>query len=209
MLKPLQPGIEPLGQFDFDDSDVALCTGGEVGIFQALDVTTDAYAADVFTSGPQLEISLDRVATAGDLFGLVDEGTTGYGTMFGTMIGTTTGKGTGMGALKTQGIVVIGPSTIRGPGKCGLWTKSGLYGVTESAWASSTQFEGGTVNTAVYGHSADGTLDGKLTTTASGNGQRVATFVGRVNDSSLVSTTSYAVSGIAQTEYAAIYLAGL
>lgn len=210
MLKLLQPGIEPLGQFDLEDDDVALVQGGEVGVFQALNVATDAYAADVFNVGPTVHISLDRVAADGELYGLVDEGTSpGYGTLFGSLIGGTVGQGTGFGAQSTSGVVVIGPSTIRGSGKVTLWTKPGLYGTTVEAWTSEAEFAAAALNADIFGDAADGTNDGKLTTTSGGNGQQVALFVGPVTDRSLVSTTNTSAGIASETEFAAVYLLGV
>lgn len=206
-LKLLQPGIEPLGQYDIEDDDISLMVGGEVGVFQALNVATDLYAADVFSVGPAIHVTLDSVTNNGELYGLVDEGVTGYGTAFGTMIGTAIGKGTGFGAMATSGVVVIGPSTAVGSGKVTLWTKPGLYGVTADGFINSTQFGAATLNADIFGTTADGTNDGKLRTTSAG--QQVALFLGRVADTSLVSTTNAAAGGDAQIEYAAIYLLGV
>jgi hypothetical protein len=206
-LKLLQPGIEPLGQFDLEDDDASLAVGGEVGVFEALNVATDLYAADVFTVGPQIHVSLDSVTNDGELYGLVDEGTTGYGTLFGTVIGTTVGKGTGFGASSTTGIITVGPSTVRGSGKVTLWTKPGLYGATADAFINETQFSTAALNGDLFGTAADGTNDGKLRTTTAG--QQVALFLGRLEDTSLVSTTNAAAGGDAQVEYAALYLLGV
>jgi hypothetical protein len=210
MLKLLQPGIEPLGQFDIDDEDVALVRGGEVAVFEALDVATDAYAADSFQVGPQLQLTLDRVANDGEVYGLVDEGTSpGYGTLFGSVIGATVGQGTGFGAQSGTGFVVVGPATMRGSGKATLWTKPGLYGTTVEAWTSSAEFDAGALNDDLFGDAADGTNDGKLTTTSGGNGVQVATFLGPVTDRSLVSTTNTAAGVASETEFAAVYLLGV
>lgn len=208
-LKLLQPGIEPLGQFDLEDDDTALVVGGEVGIFEDLDEESDAYAADAFQVGPQVHISLGDVTAAGQLYGLVDEGTSGYGTYFGTVIGATAGQGTGFGTLSTTGVVTVGPSTLRGSGKATLWTKPGLYGVTSDAWAVSAEFDAAALNAALYGTAEDGTLDGKLSTTDIG-GMSVALVLGTVADSSLVSTTTTAAGAVAASdEYMAIYLLGV
>lgn len=209
MLILLQPGIEPLGQFDIEDDDIALVDGGEVAIFTDLDEESDAYAGDVWFAGPKLQLKLGDVAANGELYGLVDEGTSGYGTMFGSLIGGTTGQGTGYGALSTSGVVVIGPSTIRGSGKATLWTKPGLYGVTTEAWAVAAEFGAVALNGDVFGKAEDGTLDGKLTSTASGNGQQVALSLGLTSDPSLVSTTNLGAGLSAVNEHAAIYLLGV
>ncbi len=217
MLKPLQPGIEPLGQFDIEDDNVSLIVGGEVAVLQALNVATDLYAADVFGDpGPQIHLILGRVATHSVFYGLVDEGSSvggdgsaSYGTMFGTVIGATVGKGTGFGTSSTSGVVVIGPSTMVGSGKATLWTKPGLYGITSDAWTSSAEYAAATLNAPIYGDAADGTNDGKLTTTGGGNGIAVALHIGRVDDISLVSTTNTMAGETSTSQYGALYLAGV
>jgi hypothetical protein len=206
-LKLLQPGMEPLGQFDLEDDDQSLVVGGEVGVFQALNVATDLYAADAFTVGPTIHVTLSSVTNDGELYGLVDEGVAGYGTAFGTLIGGIVGKGTGFGASSASGVVTIGPSTVYGSGKVTLWTKPGLYGVTADGFISSAQFGAATLNTDIFGTTADGTNDGKLTSSSAG--QQVALFLGRMADTSLVSTTNAAAGGTAQVDYAAIYLLGV
>lgn len=215
MLILLQPGIEPLGQFDIEDDDVSSVVGGEVGIFQAINIATDGYAADVFPGqGPRVHIALGRPSAHGVLFGLIDEGTSsgtaqserGYGTSFGTLIGGSAGQGTGMGALSTTGAVVIGPNTMRGSGKVTLWTKPGLYGTTVDAWVTNNEYDAATVNTAIYGD-ASGTDRGKLTTSV--DGQKVAITVGPQRDRSLVSTTTTAAGLTSTVDCMVIYLAGV
>ena len=229
MLILLQPGIEPLGQFDIEDDDTDLVTGGEVAVFEAINYSTDGYAADVFQQGPAIHLSLDSVTAGGtalptELYGLVDEGSSaglggrGYGTMFGQVIGATVGQGTGVGGQPGVGAVVVGPSTVRGSGKATLWTKPGLYGVTDSALLAAADFNAaGAVaglNTGLYGTTADGTNDGKLASDAAGgagaDGARVALSLGAVADTSLVSTTAtFAGLATAETEHVAVYLLGV
>lgn len=214
MLILLQPGIEPLGQFDLEDDDATLVKGGEVAVFRTLSYTTDGYAADVIRQGPGVHLKLDNVDADATLYGLVDEGTSaglnnkGYGTMFGQVIGTVVGQGTGIGTQSTTGVITVGPATVRGSGKATLWTKPGLYGVTSDAWELASEFNAATLNDKVYGTTADGTDDGKLSTVA--DGVDVALVLGEVTDTSLVSTTNYyAGLGAALTEYKAIYLLGV
>lgn len=215
MLKLLQPGIEPLGQFDVDDEAISLIVGGEVGIFGALDITTDGYAADVFPGqGPQIQIELGS-ATNSQLHGLIDEGTTGggpdssnsYGTLFGQVIGGTTGIGTGIGTLSGTGTVVVGPSTMFGSGKATLWTKPGLYGVSRDAFAVGAEFDAAALHSPIYGTAAGGATAGKLTTGAVG--ARVAAALGPMYDVSLVSTTTVAAGDPAVVDFLAIYLLGV
>ena len=227
MLILLQPGIEPLGQFDLEDDDTDLVVGGEVAVFEAIDFATDGYASDVFQSGPAVHLSLDAIAAGGaeapiEVYGLVDEGTSagldgkGYGTMFGQVIGTTVGQGTGVGGTPGVGTVVVGPSTIRGSGKATLWTKPGLYGVTEDAFLSAANFTAAglpaNINDGLYGTTANGTDDGKLAAEASSgaDGAKAALSLGAVADTSLVSTTNtYAGLATPDIEYVALYLLGV
>ena len=207
MLILLQPGIEPLGQFDLEDDDTTLVVGGEVGIFTDLDEESDAYAGDVWGAGPHVQVKLGDVTNDGELYGLVDEGSSGYGTLFGTVIGGTVGQGTGFGTMSGTGTVVVGPSTVRGSGKATLWTKPGLYGVTVDAWVSSSEFDALALNADVFGSAENGTVDGKLTTSTVA--QQVALGLGLTTDTSLVSTTNTAAGLQAATEYAALYLLGV
>jgi hypothetical protein len=210
----LQPGIQPLGQFDMDDAD-ASPVGGEVGVLAALDVDTDGYAADSGDVGPRLQVELDSVANTlvGDpadgvaannisLFGLVDDGDTGYGTLMGTAIGGTAGQGTGLGARAAVGVVVMGPVSSFASGKCTLWTKPGLYGVTEDGFAAGTGTDFG------LNDILDGTATTGLLAAAAGASTTAALFIGAANDSSLVSTTNTAIGTAANTEYNAVYLLG-
>lgn len=220
MLKLLQPGIEPLGQFDLEDDDLTVVRGGEVALFADLDVT-DAYAADVGDVGPTVYLQLDAPAAAEVLYGLVDEGTTdgspnntNYGTSFGTVIGVTAGQATGLGTQAGRA-VVVGPATTLGSGKATLWTKPGLYGVTEDGFADSADFaaDAATVNEAIEAL-ARGALvanRGKLAsaTAATGAGYTVCLSVGPVIDPSLVSTTTAAVGDAETTEHLALYLVGV
>ena len=210
MLKLLQPGIQPLGQFDVEDTVVAGITGGEVGIFEAL-LATEGYASDVWSVGPRVQITTGT-ATAGLIHGLIDEGTSsggpdassGYGTMYGTVIGTATGQGTGVGVMSTTGVVVVGPHTTSGSGKATLWTKPGLYGVTTEACFDAAGFTAlQTVNTKTYGTASTGKLDDAVT------GVQVACSVGPVQDISLVSTTNRAAGGTPDTTFVALYLLGV
>jgi len=213
MLILLQPGIEPLGQFDVLDTDVALVAGGETASFQAINFATDGYAADVFQNGPSVQLTLSS-PVAGEVYGLTDEGSStsdgkGYGTMFGTVIGAVVGQGTGHGLTPGVGTVVVGPSTAVGSGKVTLWTKPGLYGVTEDGWKSNAEFLlGGVVNTALQGDNLGLTV-GKLTTTGGVGAVTVARSLGLVADASLVSTTAtYAGLATPEIDHCALYLFG-
>ena len=211
-LKPLTPGYLPMGQYDLLDSFAANFVGGEVGIFTTLE-SGDYYAADAGGSSitPDVKVTGDKVS-AGEFYGLVDEGSSGYGTSFGTIIGGTLGQGTGFasGVASTgaAGIVVVGPRTSFGSGKATLWTQPGLYGITSDAFTDTLPT---TVNTKLYGKVTGAATAGKLTSTSGSgtNGVQAAVFLNTVSDSSLVSTSAAAATGSASTaEYYAGYLLG-
>lgn len=206
-LKPLTPGYLPSGQYDLLDSFATNFVGGEVGVFTTLE-SGDYYAADAGGSSitPDVKVTGGQVA-AGEFYGLVDDGTSGYGTSFGTVIGGTVGQGTGfasgVASSSASGIVVVGPRTSFGSGKATLWTQPGLYGITSDAFTSTLPT---TVNQKLYGNSTT-TTSGKLQ--IGSNGIQAAVFLNTVSDSSLVSTSAAAATGSASTaEYYAVYLLG-
>lgn len=183
-LKILQPGIQPLGQFALKADEATGMVGGEVGIFEAV-------------SGAA-KLKKGSVAADATMYGLLDEGIAGYGTMLGEV--------EHVSATWKSGAVVVGPHTSLASGKATLWTKPGLYGVTSDAWEDSTEFAGVALNDALYGSATAGKL-GKLTTGA--DGVAVALFLEKMVDSSLVSTTASAAGATPGVEYAAVYLLGV
>ncbi len=208
-LKPLTPGYLPLGQYDLLDSAPTI-VGGEVGVFTTTG-SADYYAADAGGSsvGQEVKLTADKV-THPAVYGLLDEGTSGYGTYYGTVIGGTVGQGTAFTsgvpatAASGTGYVVVGPRTSFASGKATLWTMPGLYGITADAFAVAP------TGTAPYGVNAPlcgVTGTGKLTTAT--DGSTAALFINTVSDSSLVSTSAAAATGSASTaEYYAVYLLG-
>ena len=132
-LKLLQPGVQPLGQFDGYDSEVLTLLGGEVVTFTSVPVAgTDKAASDAFdgyvnTSGVARRPVVTKTLTSGKRpLMLADEGTSGYGTLFGTVVGGTVGQ------VATGG-TVLGPHTATGSGKVTCWDKPGLYAVSLDA----------------------------------------------------------------------------
>jgi len=113
-LKLLNPGLRPLGQFDLEDDTMGTLEGGEHVGLDATAVGAEGYAADVSSGGPFVGADLagNRASVkfdvgsrvAGELSGLADEGTTGYGTLFGRTIGASAGRTT-----VVNGAVVVGP----------------------------------------------------------------------------------------------------
>lgn len=137
-LKLLQPGTQPLGQFDGLDTQVLLLKGGEVMTFGAVSVTgTDKAASD--SSDGYSEVSGVQYRAVAQLAAdgykrplmLSDEGISGYGTLFGSVVGGTVGQQ--VNGPSTYTGAVLGPSTATGSGKVTLWDKPGLYGVSLDA----------------------------------------------------------------------------
>lgn len=133
-LKILQPGIQPAGQFDVLDGYLSTIVGGEVGtLYEASRVNTasEKAAADALDGYTNVS-SVTRAAVANrvntstqrPLF-LLDEGTTGYGTLFGQVIGTPVG-------LSTTG-TNLGPHTAAASGKVTCWHQPGMYAVSADA----------------------------------------------------------------------------
>jgi hypothetical protein len=127
-----QPGIQPLGQFDCDDSYASTLKGGEVGTLTSkarVNSASEKAAYDVADG----YVGLARRAAVRTAFSasnnplwLLDEGTTGYGTLFGSVIGTPAGLAAGS---------ALGPHTTAGSGKVTCWDKPGLYAVSTDAVA--------------------------------------------------------------------------
>jgi hypothetical protein len=223
-LKLLQPSLRPLGQFDVKDDDLDAIQGGKYVELEDASAT-EGYAADVGQVGPlspaagptkafeALTFALNS-RTEGNMGGLADDGTTGYGTLYGTVIGGTAGQGTGLGAQPTKGVVTVGPTSALASGKVTVWHAPGLYGVDTAAMATANAVDTDTaLNAPVYAREAAQTDKGSLTDSASNAGVQMAIYVGSVTDSSLVSTSERAVtSGLftsTDREYFAIYYLGL
>lgn len=132
-LKLLQPGVQPLGQFDGYDGDYLTILGGEVGTLRAVGLTDgdhaakDADGSDGYVgTSTKVRPAVTKTLVSGNrpLF-LLDEGTSGYGTLFGSVLG-------GIAGQLTTG-TVLGPHTATGSGKVTCWDKPGLYAVTLNA----------------------------------------------------------------------------
>lgn len=133
-LYPYQAGLFPLGQFDAVDGYLTTIKGGEIGTITTADrryTTTEKAAADVY-DGYDNTSSLHRIAVWNSIgasttrpLWLLDEGTTGYGTLFGQVIGTPAG-------LSTTG-TNLGPHTAAASGKVTCWDKPGVYAISLDA----------------------------------------------------------------------------
>lgn len=143
-LKLLQPGTQPIGQYDGYDNEITLLKGGEVVTLTAVALSgTDKAAYDSFDGyvndgvlpsekrivvTKNLDLARTRLGdTVGcvSLFMLADEGISGYGTLLGSMVGETVGQ-------SVSG-TVLGPHTTAGSGKVTCWDKPGLYAVSLDA----------------------------------------------------------------------------
>jgi hypothetical protein len=129
-----QSGVQPLGQFDVLDTKLAGIKGGEVGtvtVAARTNSTTEKAAFDVLDGYTNLAAP-KRAAITTAITGaalrplwLLDDGTTGYGTLFGQVIGTPVG----LLAVGTN----LGPHTAAASGKVTCWDKPGLYAVSVDA----------------------------------------------------------------------------
>lgn len=158
-LKLLQPGTEPLGQFDCLDAELTAFKGGEVcsfgstvtegqpGVTQA---GLDQAAYDVFDGYVNVSGVFRRPVvsknwnaspagnytypqTASRPFFLSDDGILGYGTLFGTVVGGTVGQVAYGPNSVVAPVNLLGPHTATGSGKMTLWDKPGLYAVSLDA----------------------------------------------------------------------------
>jgi hypothetical protein len=220
-LKLLQPGIQPLGQFDGLDSDVLTLKGGEVVSFAQVTtsgqpgVTTsglDQAAYDVFdgyvnSSGtfkrPAVTRKWDTTTTLvpGTTFPLMlsDDGIAGYGTLFGSVVGGAVGQQVNGPTTFTGAI--LGPHTSTGSGKTTCWDKPGLYAVSLDACDTSATIGLQPTNTTLaVGTVLSFTSQGLLTPTASANKVSLAPNVGYLvefnTNQSLVTTPNYLVAAL-------------
>ncbi len=217
-LKLLQPGIQPLGQFDGLDTDVLTLKGGEIVSFAS--VTTsgqpgvtqsgiDQGAYDVFDGyvnsasvfkRPAVTRKFDGTTTltnASRPLMLSDDGITGYGTLFGAVVGGTVGQQVN-GPLPTQITgALLGPHTATGSGKVTCWDKPGLYAVSLDATDGYLQ----PTNTAlVVGNALTFTNQGLLTSVGSADALAGAPTVAHLvefnTNQSLVTTPNYLVAAL-------------
>ena len=196
----LQPGLQPLGQFDFLDTDMAALQGGLIGALDEaarVNSTSEKAASDVFdgyvadlvdvgnsgASRPILRLA-DTSSEPNNLFYLLDDGTTGYGTMFGTLIGNPVGLSTTV----ASGGVALGPSSAQGSGKATAWDKAGLYGVSTDVLASDVLGGVNLNDTPLPGELLyRGATSAKLTR-SSASSDKMALFVELASSGSLVTT---------------------
>lgn len=213
----LQPGIEPIGQYDAVDGYTTAILGGEICTFASVTVASDKAAADALDG--YLNPGTSRVALTTNLpaaslgpYGLTDDGTAHYGTLFGVVVGGTVGQVSSGGYLPGGGGLigggtVLGPHTALASGKWTMWEKPGLYGVTLDATDTTLQptaATGCTPGAAIYAFNTTQANPGRLTMTstaasvvaASGTGVVMARFVEFRTTGALVTTPNRLVSAL-------------
>lgn len=225
----LNPGSNPLGQYDAVDAITTTVKGGEVLTFTSVTIASDKGAADVadgyLNPGTSRAALTTTLATGARPLMLCDEGSRYYGTLFGAVVGGTVGQ-TSFGP-DSSGLASaqLGPHTALGSGKLTAWDKQGMYGVTLDACdtTASTGLQP-TNSTLAAGAALYATTAGLLTPNktlafendGSGHGLVVANFVEFRTRGSLVSTPNRLVSalnspgsvvggGLATTQYMAVF----
>jgi hypothetical protein len=197
-LKLLQPGTQPLGQFDGLDTEVLTLKGGELLTFKSIvaSAATDKAAFDVFDGyvNPNKRVVATRTLTSSSRpLMLADDGISGYGTLFGTVVGGTVGQ------VSTGG-AVLGPHTATGSGKVTLWEKPGMYAVSLDAVDTAATGLVPTNATLDTGAALTYTATGLLTPVGSVNAVGSAPVVGRFvefeTNGSLVNTPSKLASAL-------------
>lgn len=200
----LQPGVQPLGQYDFLDTDLSSVLGGEVGTLDEASRTNsasekaaqdqlDGYVADTVDTGtpgdsrPILRLA-DTATETRKVFYLLDDGQANYGTLFGELIGTPVGLATTV----ASGGSLLGPHTASGSGKVTAWDKPGLYAVSTDAVDDSLDPGAGNLNDTpfpgdlLYREPSTGRLS--VSTAAAAEGDKLGTFVEVAGNGSLVTT---------------------
>lgn len=169
-----QPGVQPLGQFDMLNTQLANVKGGEIGTVTAqarTNSSTESAAYDVLdgysnaTDQKRVAITTTIASSATRPLWLLDDGTTGYGTLFGQTIGTPVG-------LSTSG-TNLGPHSAAASGKVTCWDKPGIYAVSVDAVDTSADGLVLTNSSCDPGTGVDVQSDGVLTLSGSGTASGV------------------------------------
>jgi hypothetical protein len=223
-LKLLQPGVQPLGQFDGYDADFLTVKGGEVCTLASVltfgqpGVTAVGYdkaAYDAFDGYVNPSLVAKRPVVTHSFTGsatalpgatassrplmLTDDGITGYGTLFGSVVGGTVGQQ--VNGPSTYTGAVLGPATQTGSGKITCWDKPGLYAVSLDA-CDTNAVNGLQPSNSVLdvGYALTFTNTGLLTPATTGNGLAGAPAVARLvefaTNGSLVTTPNNLVAAL-------------
>lgn len=230
----LQPGLEPLGQFDFLDTDLNNVLGGELGVLdeasrinalleKAAQDVLDGYVADLVDAGDPtasrpvlrladgyssvfLEAKDQRLISIEPrkAFYLLDDGIANYGTSFGAVIGNPAGLST----TTASGGVDIGPHTAQGSGKVTAWDKPGLYAVSTDALAVDVLGGVNLNDTPLPGETLYREHNTGQLTRDSITADRVALFVELADNGSLVNTPGRLVGAAEQFDRIVIHYLG-
>lgn len=204
-LKLLQPGVQPLGQYDGLDSEVLTLKGGEVVTFVSVVASNavDKASYDVFDgyinpSSVQKRVAVTKTLTSGKRpLMLSDEGISGYGTIFGAVVGGSVGKQ--INGPTTYTGAVLGPHTATGSGKVTCWEKPGVYAVSLDACDTTASTGLQPTNTTLdTGAPLYATTAGLLTPNAGAAFETVVVgrFIDFETNGSLVNTPNNLVSGL-------------
>lgn len=222
-LKLLQPGTQPLGQFDGYDADFLTVKGGEIATFGSVltfgqpGVTQSGFdkaAYDAFdgyvnpSSVAKRPVVTHTFGGGSQLSGvsgtsrplmLTDDGILGYGTLFGAVVGGTVGQQ--VNGPNTYTGAVLGPATQLGSGKITLWDKQGLYAVSLDACDTTASTGLQPTNTTLdVGSAITFSNSGLLTPVTGGSGASSAPTVARLvefaTNGSLVTTPNSLVAAL-------------
>lgn len=206
----LQPGSNPLGQFDGYTGETLNFKGGEICTWAAeaypapgaADVNNDGYINSATLGKMVPAVSRALLTSSSKPLFLSDDGIVGYGTLFGAVVGGSVGQQ--VNGPNTFTGAVLGPHTATGSGKITCWDKQGLYGVTLDAVDTGAN---GLVptNTALFVGAPitfvpGGANGGQLTPVGSTNAAGNTTVVGRLasfeTNGSLVTTPGSLVAAL-------------
>lgn len=198
-LYVLQPGIQPLGQFDVLDTDQDNVVGGLIGTWgeasrtntsteTAVSDVLDGYVSDNVSESsntatrPVIQIA-DATGDDNKAMYLLDDGKAGYGTTFGSILSLYDPTGT-----------VVGPHTSLGSGKVTCWDKPGLFAVTFEACYSDRNVTNGALEAGqdtpmpgdvLYRHRTTGKITRLANSTAN---NKVGVYVEHSTNGALVTT---------------------
>jgi hypothetical protein len=209
-LKLLQPGGQPLGQFDGLDTEVLTLKGGEVVTFTSVLINAgDLSSYDVldgYVNGavPKRVVVTNTIGSGARPLMLADDGIVGYGVLFGTVVGGTVGQVITGQTVANGG--VLGPHTSTGSGKVTCWEKPGLYAVSLDACdTNATTGLQPTNATLATGSQLNVTSVGLLTPNTGQTDTKCGRFVDFDTNGSLVTTPNRLVGAIATHTFATFY----
>jgi hypothetical protein len=193
----LNPGVEPLGEFDAVPALVSTVKGGEVLAFTTnlVSVPTASDSSDGYLNpgASKVALGLWQAGTTANTMPamLCDEGILNYGTLFGAVVGGTVGTQAN-GPLTYTG-AVLGPSTALASGRLTAWDKPGLYGLTIDNTDTSLQptASGLATGAPVYANAS-----GLVSATQVSSARQIGTFVEFRTKGSLVTTPNRLVSAL-------------